>query len=272
MGSRTVDPRMTTPLLHVCILSSLLYLSIGFHTDTCNHSQVVDTLASYKTCVKNNATRIDTNLCSFFNVTKTCAQEAYRPCYGADAKLIASNLVINKAKALRTADLHEIFTCPEAPSKQETDNYTGRLFIMLDFTDTDENCSKNTIDKVQLGLPSCITNSSAHFEREIVSRVNRARGNLKNFLCNILYETYGECWRIEFPTCFTEREITFIKDEIDYTVQTVFDAMVKSPRIDLVKCLQHGSSASSTNSQTLHIVLLCVLLGTFLLPRTNNLE
>jgi len=124
MGSHTMDPRMIGRFLHVCILSSLLYLSNGFHTDTCNHSKVVDTVSSYKTCVKNNITRIDTNMCSFFNVTKTCAQEAYRPCYGDDAKLIASNMQIDKAKALRAAELHEIFTCPEAPTKQETDNYT----------------------------------------------------------------------------------------------------------------------------------------------------
>lgn len=167
---------------------------------------------------------------------------------------------------------------------------------MLDFTDTDKNCSKMTMDKVQLGLPSCLTNNLEDFETKIENRVNRARGNKKNILCDTLYETFGECWTIEFPSCFTEREITFIKDEIDSTVKTIFDAFVKSPVIDVVKCLQQGSSASSTHppsfdlevytsestvssrdmsksksshSQSLHIGLICFLLGTFLLPRTN---
>jgi len=269
MGSPRLHPRMTRRLLHVCILSSLLYGATGFHTDTCNHSQIVDTIPSYKTCWENKATRIQTNPCSVFNVTKTCAQETFTPCYGDDTTLIASYAQLELAKFFDT--------CPDAPTKQETDSYTSRTFLTLDFTETDNNCNREDVEKVQFGLLTCGTSGSASFKMEIKSRVNRARGNLKNILCDTLYETIGECWRIEFPACFADREVMFIKDEMSISFKTIFDAVGKEfvkpnviPEIDVVKCLQQGSSASSTHPQTPHIGLICLILVTFILPRTSG--
>merc|ERR1712243_155033 len=156
------------------------------------------------------------------------------------------NLLTKFKIPLETIDL--LFqTCPEAPTKQETDNYTNKLFWPLDFTQTDRKCSREAVEQVQLGLQTCMTDSSAKFQVELKSRVNRARGNMKNTICDTLYETSGQCLRTEFPTCFTEREITFMKEEMIFAFKSGYEAAIKIldkshrvPEINIVECLERG--------------------------------
>merc|ERR1711962_368991 len=253
----TLHTRMTRRLLHVCILSSLLYLSNGFHTDTCNHQKAVETFSSYNTCIKSKFAEIQANPCLVFSEAKICALETFTPCYGDDATLIASTGQLELAKTLRK--LLPKFKIPletidlffqngrEAPTKQETANYTNKMFWTLDFTETDKKCSREAVEQVQLGLQTCMTDSSVKIQVELKSRVNRARGNLKNTICDTLYETSGECLRTEFPTCFTEREIVFMKEDISFSFKSVYDAVSKIldkshrvPEINIVECLERG--------------------------------
>jgi len=138
-------------------------------------------------------------------------------------------------------------TCPEAPTKQEIDNYTDKMFWPLDLTQTDRKCSREAVEQLQYGLYTCVTNSSVKFQVELRNRVNRARGNLRNTICDTMYETSGECLRIEFPTCFTEREIVFMKEEMNFSFKTGFAAAIKIldkshrvPEINIVECLERG--------------------------------
>jgi len=248
---------MTRRLLYLCTISSLLYLSTGFHSDTCNHQKVVETFASYKTCVKNKTAEIQANPCFTFSAAKICALDTFTSCYGDDATLMASIGQIETAKSLRRilsklkigSKVIDLFfqICSEAPTKQETEHYINKMFWPLDFTQTDRKCSREAVEQLQLGLYTCVIDNSAKFQVELASRVNRARGNLKNTICDTLYETSGECLRTEFPTCFTEREIAFMKEEMIFSFKSGYDAAIKVldkshlvPEIDPVECLERG--------------------------------
>jgi len=261
-SSVTQSPSMTRLLLPV-ILSLLLSLSTGFRTHTCTHSKVLDTFASYKICVKNKTAELQTDPCFGFTAIKLCALETFTPCYGDDATLRSSSMMVEVAITLRetftklkipSEDIETFFqTCQEAPTKQETDSYIRKMFPMLDFTETDKKCSREAVEEVQLGLPTCMNEGSVNFDVELKSRVKRARGNLKKttweeevkkIICSTLYDTLGECWR-EFPTCFTEREISYMKEEMSSGYKSMYDAILEVTDkshlvtgIDVVECLE----------------------------------
>jgi len=256
-----------TPLLLLCILSILASPSFCFNTDTCSHSKVLNIGSSYSTCIKNKTAEFPNDICFAFSAVKTCTQETYSPCYGDDAvAFFYSSLQIDIVKSVREnfpklgfspKDIESVFeSCPEAPTKQETERFTAKNFAFLDFVDTDRKCSKEDVEKLQFGFGTCMKNGTANFQVELKSRVKRARGSLKNIVCDTLYDTIGECWRTQFPTCFTEREITYFKEELSRNYQEFFDLIIEafdknSPLgtgIEFVDCLERGVRSEVVNT------------------------
>jgi len=248
-----------TPLLLLCILSILASPSFCFNTDTCSHSKVLNIGSSYSTCIKNKTAEFPNDVCFVFSAVKTCTQETYSPCFGDDTvALFYSSTQIDIAKSLPNLGLSRedieslLKSCPEAPTKQETERFTVKNFAFLDFVETDRKCSKEDVEKLQFGFETCNKNSTADFLVELKSRVKRARGNLKNIVCDTFYDTIGECWRTQFPTCFSEREIIYLKEVSSRTYKELFEAFEKnSPRgtgIDFVDCLDRGVRSEAVNT------------------------
>jgi len=233
----------------------LIYQTQAFSTTTCKHADILDSFTSYKSCYAKDKTAIQAQFCLAFDTADRCVHDSFTTCFGDNTAIISNITQIElrylTQKTLATLKFSEqvvdlvLNTCPKAPLKLETDSYTQKMFYWLDFAQTDNKCTVADVDEVQTGLQECLETQSHKFKTELTSRMSRARGNLRKTICQTLYDTCGECWRTKFHSCFSKREIDYVKDEMSSTFKAGYELVTKKlttsvnlPEVDVVGCLE----------------------------------
>jgi len=201
-------------------LASTLALS----TDKCSHDLLVDTISEMEHCITKIGTEVD--FCQAHQDILSCSRSGLNACFSpAEVEAI---LTVQKAE-LRTAtetvfspsvyvdvalqkQLEELLnSCYYIPSKEEASKVELKRLYWLDYVYTDGNCSKAEIGQVQKSLESCMDKQTVEFQTQVAGI--KTAISLKEKVCKIMNKTYGRCFRLIYPSCFSTRDTSYLDSQ-----------------------------------------------------------
>jgi len=242
-------------------LASTLALS----TDKCSHDLLVDTISEMEHCITKIGTEVD--FCQAHQDILSCSRSGLNACFSpAEVEAI---LTVQKAE-LRTAtetvfspsvyvdvalqkQLEELLnSCYYIPSKEEANKVELKRLYWLDYVYTDGNCSKAEIGQVQKSLESCMDKQTVEFQTQVAGI--KTAISLKEKVCKIMNKTYGRCFRLIYPSCFSTRDTSYLDSQ---TVELFREGLQVSQEpglldFSMADCLAPRSlpTASSSSSRT----------------------
>jgi len=242
-------------------LSSTLALS----TDKCSHDLLVDTISEMEHCITKIGTEVD--FCQAHQDILSCSRSGLNACFSpAEVEAI---LTVQKAE-LRTAtetvfspsvyvdvalqkQLEELLnSCYYIPSKEEASKVELKRLYWLDYVYTDGNCIKAEIGQVQKSLESCMDKQTVEFQTQVAGI--KTAISLKEKVCKIMNKTYGRCFRLIYPSCFSTRDTSYLDSQ---TVELFREGLQVSQEpglldFSMADCLAPRSlpTASSSSSRT----------------------
>jgi len=257
------------------ILSGLISRSLTFSTSTCDHSKVIDSLTSYEHCYSKETTAIKKMYCLSFDVADKCVHEALEPCFGDDITLMASMAQMDLRKTfqstMRTLGFPEdmvnflLNSCPNAPTEREADSYVQKMFYWFDFVETDGVCVRKQVEEVQIGLQECMVTQGKNFQEWLLRSIGISEEEVAKKTCKALYDTAGKCWRTKFPSCFSQREVEYIKETMNKAFKIGYNVgyelkeelmLLNSTKVpskeDFVKCLVNADQTDNVITITLN--------------------
>lgn len=231
----------------------------------CSHDLLVDTISEMEHCITKIGTEVD--FCQAHQDILSCSRSGLNACFSpAEVEAI---LTVQKAE-LRTAtetvfspsvyvdvalqkQLEELLnSCYYIPSKEEASKVELKRLYWLDYVYTDGNCSKAEIGQVQKSLESCMDKQTVEFQTQVAGI--KTAISLKEKVCKIMNKTYGRCFRLIYPSCFSTRDTSYLDSQ---TVELFREGLQVSQEpglldFSMADCLAPRSlpTASSSSSRT----------------------
>jgi len=225
MGGRAVSLHRPILLLLLQPLEFfLLSPASALSTDKCSHDVLVDTISEMEHCITRIGTDVD--FCQAHQDILSCSRNGLNACFKpAEVEAI---LTVQKAE-LRTAtetvfspsvyvdvalqkQLEELLnSCYYIPSKEEASQVELKRLYWLDYVNTDGNCSKAEIGQVQNSLESCMDKQTVEFQTQVAGI--KSVISLKEKVCKIMNKTYGRCFRLIYPSCFSSRDSSYLDSQ-----------------------------------------------------------
>jgi len=144
-------------------------------------------------------------------------------------------------------------SCYYIPSKEEASKVELKRLYWLDYVYTDGNCSKAEIGQVQKSLESCMDKQTVEFQTQVAGI--KTAISLKEKVCKIMNKTYGRCFRLIYPSCFSTRDTSYLDSQ---TVELFREGLQVSQEpglldFSMADCLAPRSlpKASSSSSRTI---------------------
>jgi len=251
--------------VQLLIAPFFLTSTLALSTDKCSHDLLVDTISEMEHCITKIGTEVD--FCQAHQDILSCSRSGLNACFSpAEVEAI---LTVQKAE-LRTAtetvfspsvyvdvalqkQLEELLnSCYYIPSKEEASKVELKRLYWLDYVYTDGNCSKAEIGQVQKSLESCMDKQTVEFQTQVAGI--KTAISLKEKVCKIMNKTYGRCFRLIYPSCFSTRDTSYLDSQ---TVELFREGLQVSQEpglldFSMADCLAPRSlpTASSSSSRT----------------------
>lgn len=259
MGSRK------TSLPRLLFLLQLIAPAFALSTDKCSHDLLVDTISEMEHCITKIGTEVD--FCQAHQDILSCSRNGLNACFKpAEVEAI---LTVQKAE-LRTAtetvfspsvyvdvalqeQLEELLnSCYYIPSKEEASKVELKRLYWLDYVYTDGNCSKTEIGQVQKSLESCMDKQTIEFQTQVGGI--KSATSLREKVCKIMNKTYGRCFRLIYPSCFSKRDSSYLDSQTVELFREGLEVSQEPGLLDfsMADCLAARTlpTASSSSSQT----------------------
>jgi len=210
--------------LQLLMAPFFLTSTLALSTDKCSHDLLVDTISEMEHCITKIGTEVD--FCQAHQDILSCSRSGLNACFSpAEVDAI---LTVQKAE-LRTAtetvfspsvyvdvalqkQLEELLnSCYYIPSKEEASKVELKRLYWLDYVYTDGNCSKAEIGQVQKSLESCMDKQTVEFQTQVAGI--KTAISLKEKVCKIMNKTYGRCFRLIYPSCFSTRDTSYLDSQ-----------------------------------------------------------
>jgi len=251
--------------VQLLIAPFFLTSTMALSTDKCSHDLLVDTISEMEHCITKIGTEVD--FCQAHQDILSCSRSGLNACFSPEE--VEAILTVQKAE-LRTAtetvfspsvyvdvalqkQLEELLnSCYYIPSKEEASKVELKRLYWLDYVYTDGNCSKEEIGQVQKSLESCMDKQTVEFQTQVAGI--KTAISLKEKVCKIMNKTYGRCFRLIYPSCFSTRDTSYLDSQ---TVELFREGLQVSQEpglldFSMADCLAPRSlpKASSSSSKT----------------------
>merc|ERR1719189_1769667 len=94
---------------------------------------------------------------------------------------------------------------------EEASQVELKRLYWLDYVNTDGNCSKAEIGQGQNSLESCMDKQTVEFQTQVAGI--KSVISLKEKVCKIMNKTYGHCFRLIYPSCFSSRDSSYLDSQ-----------------------------------------------------------
>jgi len=249
--------------VQLLIAPFFLTSTLALSTDKCSHDLLVDTISEMEHCITKIGTEVD--FCQAHQDILSCSRSGLNACFSpAEVEAI---LTVQKAE-LRTAtetvfspsvyvdvalqkQLEELLnSCYYIPSKEEASKVELKRLYWLDYVYTDGNCSKEEIGQVQKSLESCMDKQTVEFQTQVAGI--KTAISLKEKVCKIMNKTYGRCFRLIYPSCFSTRDTSYLDSQ---TVELFREGLQVSQEpglldFSMADCLAPRSLPTATSSSS----------------------
>lgn len=261
-----MDSRQLT--LSLTLLTTLSALS----TDRCSHEVLVDTIAAMESCITDIGTEVE--FCQAHKDILSCSSRGLAACFG--EKEVEAIIKVQKAE-LRTATeavfspsvfvdvkLQEqlknlLDSCYYIPSREEAQRTEMKRLYWLDYVQTDGNCSRVEVGQVQASLEACMDKQTRQFQTQI-SGIKTAV-SLQQKVCKIMNKTYGHCFRLIYPSCFSARDSQYLDSQSVELFREGLEVAQEPGLLDfsMSECLAHYSSSQGKATRHSPLLSVCVL-------------
>jgi len=257
MGSRK------TSLPRLLVLLQLLSPAFALSTDKCSHDVLVDTISEMEHCITKIGTDVD--FCQAHQDILSCSRNGLNACF--KPKEVEAILTVQKAE-LRTAtetvfspsvyvdvalqkQLEELLnSCYYIPSKEEASKVELKRLYWLDYVYTDGNCTKAEIGQVQKSLESCMDKQTIEFQTQVGGI--KSATSLREKVCKIMNKTYGRCFRLIYPSCFSTRDSSYLDSQTVELFREGLEVSQEPGLLDfsMADCLAARTLPSTTSSSS----------------------
>lgn len=257
MGSSKIS------LPRLLFLLQLLSPAFPLSTDKCSHDLLVDTISEMEHCITKIGTEVD--FCQAHQDILSCSRGGLNACFKPEE--VEAILTVQKAE-LRTAtetvfspsvyvdvalqeQLEELLnSCYYIPSKEEASKVELKRLYWLDYVYTDGNCTKTEIGQVQKSLESCMDKQTIEFQTQVAGI--KSAISLKEKVCKIMNKTYGRCFRLIYPSCFSTRDSTYLDSQTVELFREGLEVSQEPGLLDfsMADCLAPRTHPTTSSSQT----------------------
>jgi len=217
-------------------------------------------------CITKIGTEVD--FCQAHQDILSCSRNGLNACFKPTE--VEAILTVQKAE-LRTAtetvfspsvyvdvalqeQLEELLnSCYYIPSKEEASKVELKRLYWLDYVYTDGNCTKTEIGQVQKSLESCMDKQTIEFQTQVGGI--KSATSLREKVCKIMNKTYGRCFRLIYPSCFSTRDSSYLDSQTVELFREGLEVSQEPGLLDfsMADCLAARtlpSTTSSSSSQT----------------------
>jgi len=206
------------------LLASWLTPGSALSTDKCSHEVLVDTITSMESCI--TMIGAETGFCEAHRAILQCSRSGLAACFGetqveailevqraelrlATEAVFSPSVYVDVALQQQLAELLD--SCYYIPSKEEASRVELKRLYWLDYVRTDGNCSQVEVSQVQDSLAACMDKQTIQFQTQVGAI--KTAVSLKEKVCKIMKKTYGHCFRLIYPSCFSSRDSSYLDSQ-----------------------------------------------------------
>jgi hypothetical protein len=143
----------------------------------------------------------------------------------------------------------------------------------LDYVYTDGNCSKTEIGQVQKSLESCMDKQTIEFQTQVGGI--KSATSLREKVCKIMNKTYGRCFRLIYPSCFSKTDSSYLDSQTVELFREGLEVSQEPGLLDfsMADCLAARTlptASSSLQTQSSDFIFAAYLAFTLLVVLQNN--
>lgn len=270
----------------LALLLWLLHTTAALSTDRCEHERLVDTITEMEACITQIGKEVD--FCEAHGNILSCSRRGLNACFSpaqVDAILrvqkaelrVATEAVFSPSVFVDVALQEQVSelldSCYYIPSREEAARVQLKRLYWLDYVYTDKNCSLQEVGGVQDRLAACMDKQTVKFQAQ-VGGIKTAI-SLKEKVCRIIDRTFGQCFRLSYPPCFSDRDTAYLDSQsielfreglqvseepgvLDFSMADCLAPRLRAPRVAVRASSSRSGSASQSDFSS-HLTLLAIV-------------